>query len=231
MNILITGGASGIGRGLVEYFSTNHAVTVVDLNPPIDISNIQFISLNLLDHNQLSAFCDTALRYDVLINCAGTREIVPPHALHELEWRKVLELNLTVPFLLSQSQIQKALKEKKPLAIVNMASISGLQAEPDRCAYVSSKFGLIGLTKQLAFQYGKNGIRVNAVCPGVIETPMTEQYFSDSKMVENIKEATPVGYWGKVAHIVPLVEQCITNSYLNGSSLVCDGGWTAGKSL
>lgn len=230
MNILITGGASGIGLALTEYYAKTACVTVLD-KTKVDIATVESHCIDLLNIDQLHQFNYYAKRFDALINCAGMREIISPDQLSESLWRDVLELNVTVPFLLSQRQIQLSLAHQEKLAIVNMASISGLQAEPDRCAYVSSKFALIGLTKQLAFQFGKEGIRANAICPGVIETPMTATYFQDEIMSEKIKANTPVGHWGNVDHLIPLVDQCINNAYLNGSTLVCDGGWTAGKSL
>jgi NAD(P)-dependent dehydrogenase (short-subunit alcohol dehydrogenase family) len=119
----------------------------------------------------------------------------------------------------------------RPLSIVNIASVSGFQAEPDRAAYVSSKFALIGLTKQLAYQYGKNGIRVNAVAPGIIETPLTRHYFEDATMASKIAESIPVGAWGQVDDVIPLINVCIQNRYVNGSVLVCDGGWTIGRNI
>lgn len=230
MNILITGGASGIGLALTDYYAKTESVTVLD-KTAVAIAGVESCCIDLLDIEQLRLFNRDVKHFDVVINCAGMREIVSPDQLSESCWRDVMELNVTVPFLLSQKQIQLSLLHQKQLAIVNIASISGLQAEPDRCAYVSSKFAMIGLTKQLAFQFGKNGIRVNAVCPGVIETPMTAAYFQNEMISERIKSNTPVGHWGNVNHLIPLVDQCIKNTYLNGSTLVCDGGWTAGKSL
>lgn len=231
MKVLITGGASGIGLAIAMHYASRAEVTVVD-RFEAQIPNTHFWSVDLLNTKQLHDFLNQLeTSYDVLINCAGTREIVAPHQLEESTWRSVIELNLTIPFLISQRFIQLSLKNQSPLSIINMASISGLQAEPDRCAYVSSKFGLIGLTKQLALQYGANGIRANAICPGVIETPLTKHYFQDPVQTEKILRATPVGFWGQPEHIIPLVELCITNTYLNGAQLVCDGGWTAGKSI
>ena len=233
MKILITGGSSGIGASIAEHFcqkSPENRVTVLD-QAESKTKGVKSILIDLLKSQNVEDFNQQTDLYDVVINSAGMREIKTPHDLSNDEWRQVIELNLTVPFMIAIRQIQKALNANKKLSIINIGSISGLQAEPDRCAYVSSKFGLIGLTKQLAFQYGKYGIRTNVICPGVIETPMTASYFQDPVLVEKIKKSTPVGHWGQTFHIVPLIDLCIDNEYLNGSTLVCDGGWTAGKDL
>ena len=117
------------------------------------------------------------------------------------------------------------------MTIVNISSVSGFQAEPDRAAYVASKFALIGLTKQLAYQYGKNRIRVNTVAPGIVETPLTRSYLDDRDQASRIKASIPVGYWGQVENVIALVDVCLTNNYMNGAVLVCDGGWTIGRDI
>lgn len=230
MKILLTGGASGIGHAIAAHYQQCAEVTILDKSLS-DLSHVTSFKMDLTDDHSLESFIAKNIAFDVVINCAAMREIVPPHKLTIPDWEKILTLNITVPFKLAQSQINLALKNKYPLSIINLASISGLQAEPDRCAYVTSKFGLIGMTKQLAYQYGQFRIRANAICPGIIETPLTENYFYDKALVEKIKQNTPVGHWGKPADILPLVQLCIENKYMNGSTLVCDGGWTAGKSL
>ena len=181
---------------------------------------------------KVSEYAEQSLSsFDALIYCAGIREICNPMHLSIDLWRKVMDVNVNACFILAQSLIKMAVKDQKPLNIVNIASISGLQAENDRAAYVTSKFALIGLTRQLAFQFGNQGIRVNAIAPGIIETPLTAEYFKNDEVVEKIKSSVPLGCWGQVHDILPLVEVCLNNQYMNGSVLVCDGGWTTGKSI
>lgn len=231
MKILITGGASGIGKSFVEYLVHQHDLTVLDKDI-CDIQGVNSIPIELTSHAAVEAFFTHSHNtYDALINAAGIREILPPHELEIEEWEKVQKINVTVPFLLSKYLIKQALDKNKKLSIINIASVSGLMGEPNRAAYVASKHALIGLTKQLAFQYGKEGIRVNAIAPGIIETPLTQAYFNDSSMVNLIKQNTPIAHWGYPEHLHGLLEICLTNSYLTGSVLVCDGGWSCGKTL
>ena len=208
-----------------------HEITVLD-KKSLCLDEIRFLSLDLASTEEMNTFLlESDGEYDALINAAGIREIIPPHELDIIEWERVQKVNVTAPFLLSKHLIAKALQKNKKLSIINMASVSGLLGEPDRAAYVTSKHAIIGLTKQLAFQYGKYGVRVNAIAPGIIETPLTEAYFTNPETVDLIQKNTPLARWGQPDHLNSLVNICLDNDYMTGSILVCDGGWSCGKAL
>lgn len=231
MKILITGISSGIGEKAAYHLQEQGwDVVGLDCHPPPEGFEWHRVDFNDLD--ALTGFIESFdFNIDALFYAAGTREICEPVDVSLSTWQRVLNVNLTAAFLLSQASIRHAKKQNSKLNIVFVGSISGLQAEPDRSAYVSSKFALHGLTKQLAMQYGRDNIRVNAIAPGIIETPLTAPYFEDEAKCELIRESTPVGYWGQTEHIMPILDLCLKNDYLNGSILVCDGGWTTGKEL
>lgn len=228
MEVLVAGGSSGIGNAIAMELSHQSNITVMDIK---ESSSFKTIVADFSNISEAEKIIKELPSFDIIINSAGIREIIEPHRLNYNEWEKVQNINLNAPFLLSVSQISKSLAQNKKLCIINISSISGIQAEPNRCAYVSSKFGMIGLTKQLAYQYGKNGVRVNAICPGVIETPLTSQYFENQQLIDKFKSDIPVGYWGQTKNITSLARLCIENDYLNGASLVCDGGWSIGKDI
>lgn len=232
MKILITGISSGIGeKAACHLLEQGWEITGLDCQAP-NITGLEWHRIDLNNLEQLTQFIETFdFNFDAVLCAAGVREICEPANLSLAVWQQILNVNLTAAFLLAQACIQHAREKKRQLSIVFLSSISGLLAEPDRAAYVSSKFALHGLTKQLAMQYGQDHIRVNAIAPGIIETPLTADYFKDEAVAALIRKNTPVGYWGQPEHIMPFLDLCLHNDYLNGSILVCDGGWITGKEL
>jgi meso-butanediol dehydrogenase/(S,S)-butanediol dehydrogenase/diacetyl reductase len=246
--VLVTGGGSGIGQQVCLAAAREGArIAVGDL----DVAHAeqtaamirqaggeaQGFALDVADPASVKAFvaaAETTLgRLDVLVNSAGVREIVSVLDLSFEEWNRVIAINLSGTFLPSQAFARRLVAGGKDGRIVNLASTLGLMAAPQRAAYVASKHGVVGLTKQMAMEFGALGIRVNAVAPGVVRTPLTERYFQDPEMAQTIRDIHAVGRWAEPAEIATaiLFLADAANGFITGAILAVDGGWTAGKKM
>jgi NAD(P)-dependent dehydrogenase (short-subunit alcohol dehydrogenase family) len=172
-------------------------------------------------------------RVDVLVNNAGISLIAPAEETTADQWRRVLDVNLTGPFLLAQTFGAMMLDAGRG-SIINVASIAGLRGIADRAAYNASKHGLVGLTRTLAAEWGGRGVRVNAVCPSWVKTEMdiADQAgggYSDKDIVEQV----PMGRFATaddVAAAIAFLADPEASGFVNGVALPVDGGWTADAS-
>jgi NAD(P)-dependent dehydrogenase (short-subunit alcohol dehydrogenase family) len=194
-------------------------------------------ALDVTDPTAVTAAVDEAAkaigRLNVLVNSAGIREIVPVLELSFEEWRRVVDVNLSGVFLCSQAFARHLTAARRTGSIVNLASTLGVQAAPNRAAYAATKHGVVGLTKEMAMELGEQGIRVNAVGPGVIRTPLTERYFQDADYAELIRGVHALHRWGEPPEIAKAILFLASDeaSFCTGTTLMVDGGWTAGKKL
>jgi len=167
---------------------------------------------------------------DILVNNAGIR-LVSAFADHSRDdWQRTLDINVTAPFLLAQAVIPDMLRRGKG-KIVNITSVAAELGFKNRVAYNVSKAALTMLTKSIALELGGQGIRCNAVAPGVIETPLNRHYFTDPAFTQVIVDATPAGAWGSPPDIASAVAFLASDEadFINGATLLVDGGWSAGK--
>ena len=246
--VVITGGGSGIGRECAFEFAGEGATVAVS---DIDLSTAQgtvdevkkrggeasAFALDTTEPAAVKTFFETAEkrfgRLDVLVNSAGIREISPVTELSHEEWSRVIDVNITGVFLCAQAFIKRLQAADKPGAIVNLASTLGVTAAPNRAAYTASKHAVVGLTKELGLEFGQSGIRINAVGPGVTRTSLTERYFQDAEMAETVKSIHAMNRWGEAREIARAILFLASDdaSFITGTTLMVDGGWTAGKMM
>lgn len=245
---LVTGAGSGIGREVALAFAANGAhVAVADIDLKMAERSVEEIrkkggsahafALDVTDDKAVAGFIEAAVnrlgRIDVLVNSAGIREIKPVLELSLEEWSRVIDVNITGVFLCSQAFARHLVQAGKAGAIVNLASTLGFVAAPNRAAYTASKHAVVGLTKEMAMELGDKGIRVNAVGPGVIRTPLTERYFQNADYAQKIRDLHALGRWGEPHEIAKAILFLASDeaSFVTGTTLLIDGGWTAGKRL
>ena len=228
---LVTGAGSGIGAACTERFRREGATVATldiagDVDYTVDVRDEQAIQQSIADivakHGRL----------DIAVNAAGVAGGGPVHFLDVDEWNRVLDINLKGTFFVCKHAATQMIAQKSG-SIVNIASIEGLEGTEGGSVYNASKGGVIMLTKSMAIDYGANGIRVNAVCPGGVETPLLMSMI-DSPGMELYKEkmlgAHKLRRFGKPEEIANAVYFLGSDegSFVTGSALVVDGGMTAG---
>lgn len=238
---VVTGARQGIGRRIAEVLAgRGYSLALVDQEFPKEaLENITTeatgIVADVSDASQVDAaraqVLDRFGQVDVLVNNAGVNLIAAAETTAAEQWRRVLDVNLTGPFLLSQAFGAAIMRTGSQGAIVNIASIAGLGGIPDRVAYNASKHGLLGLTRTLALEWGARGVRVNAVCPGFVKTEMDEADLASGAYTESdILDRVPMARFAipdDVAEAVAFLADTQRSGFINGAALPVDGGWLA----
>ncbi|MDR3699724.1 MAG: SDR family NAD(P)-dependent oxidoreductase [Candidatus Sulfopaludibacter sp.] len=233
---VITGAAQGIGRRTAEVFAAGgYALALVDLQPVPSLgSDAIEVTGDVSSEADVERIAATVLGHfghaDVLVNNAGISFIRPAEEIAAGEWRRVLEVNLTGPFLLCRAFGRDMLAQGSG-AIVNVASVAGLSGIADRAAYNASKHGLIGLTRTLAAEWGGRGVRCNAVCPGWVKTEMDlADQAGGSYSDADIENRVPMARFARpddIAQAIAFLADPALSGFVNGVELRVDGGWLA----
>jgi NAD(P)-dependent dehydrogenase (short-subunit alcohol dehydrogenase family) len=229
--VLITGAASGIGRAIAERFAREGARAVgFDVAGDADIHGDVRSPADV--ERAVAELVAAEGRVDVLVNSAGVREIGDVYTMATEEWDNVIAVNLSGTFYCCQA-VARHMRKAGRGVIVNISSVGGLIGLARRPAYTAAKHGVIGLTKSLARDLGPAGIRVNAICPGLIRTPLTEQYFVEDAFEEGLRTLIPQGRPGAAADVADAALYLASeqSAYVNGIALTVDGGWLAEKSF
>ncbi len=238
---VVTGAARGIGFAIARRFlKEGYRVALIDIDVPALKKGFRRLSVHgevLAQHGDVSKARDVRVavaaivrrfgRIDALVNNAGVAVFKSILKTTEKEWRRVMDVNLTGPFLCTQACAPVMLNNGGG-AVVNISSISGLRASSLRVAYGTSKAGLDHLTKQQAIELGNLGIRVNAVAPGPVNTAMAKTVHTKDIRAD-YHDAIPLNRYGTEDEIARTVIFLCSDeaSYINGQTLAVDGGFDA----
>ena len=245
--VLITGGSMGLGKASALLLAKEGAKVVITgrtektLKEVVDEAKkedleIEYIVSDVSNEEDCKAAIDYTInkygRIDILFNNAGFLHLATTHETPTEIWDKTFDINVKGTYLMSKYTIPHMLEQGKG-CIVNNSSVLGLKAVPGVVAYNSSKGAVTQLTRSMALEYADKGIRVNAICPGTIVTPLIEGLFDsmeDRNAAEELfKSFHPIGRLGKpeeIAHAVSFL--CDDNvEFMTGNMLSVDGGWIA----
>lgn len=236
--VIITGGGSGIGKETGLLLAKEGAKVVVgDVNENAGMDTVEtinksggdaiFVKLDVSNRDQAKQAVKDALakygRVDVLINNAGIIQDALVVKMTEEQWDKVVDINLKGPFNCIQAVVEQMIAQGGGV-ILNISSIVALYGNVGQTNYAATKAGLVGMTKTLAKELGKKGIRVNAIAPGFIYTPMTATV--PEKILDMMKEKTPLKRLGTPADVANALLFLSSDeaSFINGAVISVDGG-------
>ena len=241
---IVTGAASGIGLACAERLAKEGAIVVgIDLNPTEHWSEITAHApaseLKIADVTDAGAHADIVAAaladhgsVDVLVTAAGVGEAGPVNMLEEAAWDRIIDINLKGTFLAIKAVLEPMLAQRRG-SIITVTSVEGINGTEGGSTYNASKGGVALLSKNVAIDYGKVGVRCNCICPGFIETPMFSQimeHMPDFK--SDIQKQIKLGRFGAPEEIASAALFLASDeaSYMTGQNLVIDGGYTAGHS-
>jgi NAD(P)-dependent dehydrogenase (short-subunit alcohol dehydrogenase family) len=190
------------------------------------------VTIDITDARQIHAMVQTILetfgRIDILVNNAGINIRKPVEEFDEASWDLVQTTNLKAPFLCCQA-VGRQMKQQRSGRVVNVSSMLGLSALPERSAYSASKGGLIQLTKVLALEWAPYNITVNALCPGPFATDLNIPVMNDPQANQYFLNHIPLGRWGRPEELKGVITFLASDasSFMTGAALAFDGGWTA----
>jgi NAD(P)-dependent dehydrogenase (short-subunit alcohol dehydrogenase family) len=240
---LVTGAARGIGRGIAEVFADEGADVAVN-----DVGNLAQTeqvaeAIRGRGRRALAVRADVGKRHevepmfdrvwkelgpvDVLVNNAGIETIVPFLELTDEQWTELVDVNLRGAWLCSQVFCRRALAERRKGSVVNIGSIQAAKVLPGRTHYAPTKLGLEALTRNMSAEVTPQGIRVNCIHPGLIDTPMTAWVMQNPDLLPGVLAQISLGRAGEPREIGTVTAFLASDeaSYLTGQSFFVDGGW------
>lgn len=241
---LITGAGRGIGKATAERFAAEGAKVALLSNELNDLKQTESellsrgatviaIQVDVSDAEQVQQAIDRTVsafgRIDIVVNNAGIAWEEPFVDIKEANWRKIIDVNLNGMFHVAQRTARQMIAQNEGGVILNMASTNGLVGEANYAHYNASKGGVVLLTKTMAIELGIHNIRVNAVCPGYIQTPMSEAIDDEEKVLAYVRDKIPLNRRGRVTDISGVFAFLASEdaSFITGESIVVDGGQLA----
>ena len=234
---IVTGGSSGIGEATVKDMIAEGAkVVIADIDDDKgqsladELEDAIYIRTDVTDEQAVENLIEETVeqfgKLDIVFNNAGVGGMYPSHQMPLENWQKVIDINLTGVFLVAQKAIEVML-ESGGGSIVNCASILGNVGQAQTAHYTAAKAGVVNMTRSLAAEYATEGIRVNSVSPGYIDTPLLSELEDD--MREHLISLHPISRLGKPEEIAKAVTFLASEdaSFITGADLLVDGGYTA----
>ncbi|WP_370245201.1 SDR family NAD(P)-dependent oxidoreductase [Salipiger sp.] len=242
---IVTGAGSGIGAATVARLIEDGAnVVAVDLDQAaahktldglgLDAGRAVAVGVDVSDEDKVDAMTAEGIArfggLDGVVNCAGVRGVGNILDTDHGVWDLNMNVNIEGSFNTSQAFCRYAREHNRPGSIVNISSQAGVEAVPNRLSYVTSKHGVVGLTRGVAIEMAPHGIRCNGIAPGMIATAMTAGMRADPENLEKIRKAHPIGREGQPEEIAAVISFLLSDdaSYVTGIMMPVDGGITAG---
>jgi NAD(P)-dependent dehydrogenase (short-subunit alcohol dehydrogenase family) len=238
--VVVTGASSGIGEQFAHALDAAGARVVLAARRTDRLEALaarlreaEVVRCDVADEAERDALIERAVtrfgRVDGLVNNAGISDVGPALRQDAASFRRVLEVNLVAPFVLA-TQAAAAMRQTGGGSIVNIASVCSFQAMPDtpQAGYVASKAGLTGLTRDLAAQWGRYGIRVNAIAPGAFTTELTGDAYEIGAYADMLRERIPLSRAGRHGELDSVLIMLLhpASAYLTGQTITVDGGLT-----
>lgn len=242
--IVITGAASGIGAAIVDRLAKEKCYIVInyfkeeavanEMTKIIEKKGGKAIAVygDVGNEKDIESIMNAAIqafgKVDVWINNAGHEQPFPTHEMPLEEWESVINTNLTGVFLGAREALRHFLKQKTKGNIINISSVHEVIPWPRFAHYAASKGGVKLLTQTIAMEYAEQGIRINSIAPGAIDTPINAEKFADPEQRDSVESLIPMGYIGS-AHEVANVAAWLASgeaSYVTGTTIFVDGGMT-----
>ncbi|MEU6602958.1 SDR family NAD(P)-dependent oxidoreductase [Streptomyces flaveolus] len=240
LTTLVTGAGRGLGRGIATALAAAGADVVLLSRSSSEIEDAaagirdrggrgRTVTCDVRDTERFAAVLDEAGPVDVLVNNAGTNVPQPFSEVNQETFDRILELNLRSAYFATQAVVRQMIARDSGGSIINISSQMGRVGAANRSVYCASKHALEGMTKALAVELGPRGIRVNAVAPTYVETPLTASFLDDPEFRADVLQRIPLGRLGSVQEVADAVVFLASPAagLITGTSLLLDGGYTA----